>query len=312
MSRKKRNIEVLSVKLRFADEEPRTVTFADILNCLNGRKYRFQEKIFDFSLLPTDKLNCIVGIIITTQDSDIPPKRNKLTGVYNTIQIDVQTEGFAYANIFLYDTDRNILLYEINKNGCFPNQLKEFIYSSWNADEDNVHFDISFPSVLRSHEYDRMLRMDRYKKIKVELFNPVELVDDIRESTDSIYNNILKSNINFGAQTNASTIVIEQTAFQKRINMDGLSRSKVKGLVDAVLQYINQHNIQTLTVEGYDSDSEDPKRCKVIDLVGDTFNEYFWITDVQIHSDVQQSERKEGIETLYERLLPEFRQIIGF
>ncbi len=311
MSRKKRNIEVLSVKLRFADDEPRTVTFSEILNCLNGREYRFQEKIFNFSLLQTDKLNCIAGIIITTQDSDIPPKRNKFTGVYNTIQIDVQTEGFAYANIFLYDTDRNILLYEINKNGCFPNQLKEFIYSSWNADEENVRFDISFPPVLRLNEYDRMLRMDRYKKIKIELFNPVDLVDSIRESTDSIYNNILKSNINFGAQTNANTIIIEQTAFQKRINLEGLSHSMVRGLVNAVRQHIRQNNIQTLTVEGYDSDSEDPNRCKIIDLVGDTFKEYFWITDIQIHSDVQQSERKEGIEDLYDRLLPEFRQLIG-
>ena len=43
-----------------------------------------------------------------------------------------------------------------------------------------------------------------------------------------------------------------------------------------------------------------------------SFDEYFKITDIQVHRDVQQIERKEGIENLYDKLLPEIRQLIGY
>lgn len=315
MGTKKRYIDVLSVRLNFINDD-HIVSFVDILNYMNGREYRCNEKIFNFNMLRTDKADCDLGIIITTQDSDIPPKRNKRTGNYSPVQINTPEEGFAYANIFLYDHRRNILLYEINRNGCYPNQFREFIYSHWNADEDNVKFDLTFPSVVRANEYERMLRMDRYKKISIELYNPVELQNCIAEENRSIYENILKHNIEMGTQSNANTITIEQVALQKRINPTGLSHSMVSGLVDAVrLNIVDKGyrlNVQTLRVEGYTSDSEDPNRCKPIDIIADSFNEYFKITDIQVHRDVQQIERKEGIENLYDKLLPEIRQLIGY
>lgn len=315
MAKKRRNVDVLSVNLRFIDDS-HIASFVDILNYINGREYRCNEKILSLNMLRTDKADCDLGIIVTTQDSDIPPKRNKNTGNYSPVQINTTEEGFAYANIFLYDHRRNILLYEINRNGCYPNQFREFIYSHWNADEDNVKFDLTFPSVVRANEYARMLRMDRYKKISIQLYNPIELQKCIAEENLSICENILKHNIEMGTQSNANTITIEQVALQKGINPMGLSRSMVKGLVDAVKLNIvdcgHRQNVQTLRVEGYTSDSEDPNRCKPIDIIADSFDEYFKITDIQVHRDVQQIERKEGIENLYDKLLPEIRQLIGY
>lgn len=157
--KKKRNIDVLSVKMTFREGEE-NVPFKDVLNYMNGKKFRLGEKIFDLSLLSTDRENCILGLIVTTQDSDIPPKRNKRTGMYSSVQIDTRQEGFAYANIFLYDYGRNVFLYEINRNGCFPNQLKKFIISCWKEDENNILFDLNFPAIVRANEYERMLQMD--------------------------------------------------------------------------------------------------------------------------------------------------------
>ena len=54
------------------------VSFADILNLLNGKKYTNQiGKQYEFHLQHTDKPNCLVGIIITTQDKDLAPKKIK-------------------------------------------------------------------------------------------------------------------------------------------------------------------------------------------------------------------------------------------
>lgn len=54
----------------------------------------------------------------------------------SSLDINVEDEGFAYANAFLYDTQRNVLLYEINKNGCYLNLLKEYFYNTWNSTSD--------------------------------------------------------------------------------------------------------------------------------------------------------------------------------
>ena len=311
---KKRNIDVLSVKMTFREGE-QNVSFRDVLNYMNGKEFRCNEKIFNLSLLDTNRENCILGLIETTQDSDSPPKRNKRTGVYSSVQIDTRQEGFAYANIFLYDYERNVFLYEINRNGCFPNQLKKFIISCWKEDENNILFDLNFPAVVRADEYERMLQMNWYKKIKIELFNPVELQNSITEDSDSIYNNIVQQQIRAGVQTNANTIIIEQIA-QKRINIAGLSRSMIMGLTDYVKRFLGngfRQNVQTLEIQGYTYDSEDDSnKCKTINIIADSFDEYFRITEIQIHNDVQQRERKEGIEGLYDKLLPEIRRLIGF
>ncbi|MCL2247418.1 MAG: hypothetical protein FWC10_09980, partial [Lentimicrobiaceae bacterium] len=265
-----------------------------------------------FSLLRTSIKDCIVGIIITTQDRDIPPIRNKRTKQYSQVNIDPHTQGLAFANIFLYDTKRNILLYEINRSGCFPTQLTEFIYTRWGERENDVRFDLTFPAVYRANEYQRMLEMDYYKKIIVELYRPAELINCFEENIDSMAN-IIKQNIRAGQETNADILKIEQVALRKRINPMGLSRSFVKGLIDAVtLNIVDKgfrENIQTLKVEGYTSDPENRRRVKPIDILADTFNEHFKIRDIQLQSDVQQSERQEGIENLYSRLLPEFNRL---
>ena len=313
MPTKKRYIDVFSTKLRFVEDSVSNPIFADILRFMDGKECRLSGKIYEFSLINTTIPNCIVGIIITTQDKDIPPKRNKENKVFYPLEIDTEVEGLAFANIFLYDTRKNIFLYEINKNGCFPKQLITFIYKIWNAENEDIRFDLSFPTIFRANEYQRMLQMRYYKKITVELFNPTELITCFDESTNSLENNILKYNLQASNQNNADTLLFEQIAMDKKLNTTGLRPSVVKGIVDAIINYIagrgHRQNIQTLEVVGYSENPED-KAQKTIDLIADTFNEYFRITDIQVQEHVQQEERKEGIESLYVKLLPEFNQLI--
>lgn len=316
MITKKRNIEVVSTKLSSIDGKTIVkISFVDILRFLNKKEFRLHGKIFELTLIKTKIQNCVLGIIVTTQDSDIPPIRNKATKMYSKVSIDPRTQGLAFANIFLFDYQRNIFLYEINKNGCFLNQFREFIYSKWNPENPDKKFSISFPAIFRKNEYNRMLGMNYYKKLTVELLSPSELLNCFEEETDSIQNNILKYNILAGKANNANTLLIEQVALQKKINPFGLSRTLVKDIVDSVkLNLIDKgfkNNINTLKIEGYSDDVEGSKSIKKIDLLGDTFKEYIKITDIQVQTDVQQFERKEGIENLYTKLLPEFIQILG-
>ena len=315
MATKSRNIEVLSTRIAYTEESRVRPTFEQLLQYLDRREFRQQNKIYEFNLLQTTIPECLVGIIITTQDKDIPPKRHKITKQFTPVDIDIAIEGLAFGNIFLYDQRRNILLYEINKNGCFIPQLMDFIYTTWNAQYEFDRFGLSFPIIFRRHEYERMLRMNFYKNICVELLNPRELIQCFDEESDSLANNILKHNILAGIRNNANIITIKQTSLIRRLNPMGLSSTLIKDIVDIVrLRIANQgriQNIQTLQVEGYFDDTESGKGIKTIDILGETFKEAFRITDIEIQRDVQENERRIGIETVYHRILPELNTILG-
>lgn len=314
MATKARYVDVLSPVITVQDGDA-PVLFEDILRFMVGKEYVVNEKMFTFALFqsPADE-NYIEGYVITTQDSDIPPKRNKQTGDFTAVNIDVAVEGFAYANVFLYDKTRKVLVYEINRNGCFPRQLIEAIYTHWNrvleGEEERTRFSLNFSTFARRDEYNRMLQMSYYKKVSVELVNPQGIVSELLQENDSV-ENWIKETANKVASFNANTIKIEQTVFSRKVNPEGLSHNGVKQIVDKVLTLFGRGNIQKLEVQGYTDDAEEPKRCKPVDLLTDSFNEAFRIQDIQVHSDLQLTERKTGIEGLYNRILPEIRQILG-
>jgi len=283
-------------------------TFTDILLLLNNKEFHNKGKIFELSLFTETNNEFVTGIIITTKDNDIPPIRNKRTKSYSSINMDIGKEGLAYANVFLYDKVRNILFFEVNKYGCFLNYLSEFILKS-----KYRNIDLSFPAIVRKDEYERMKKFDTYKKLVIELRKPEELIEDFCEEEDSILNNILRMNIEAGKMTNADIIRIEQTTLQKRLNSNGLDRNNTIGLIDLIRSKIigkgKTQNIKTFKIEGYFTDESE--RIKPINLLADTFNEFFTLPSVGLHSDVQEKERKEEIEKLYKAILPELKKLVG-
>ncbi len=309
MATKRRQIEVVSTKITPKEDSEHHPTFKEILFFMVGKEFRFNEKLFEFSLLQSHDENCIIGLIVTTQDKDIPPKRDKKTKKYTPVEIDPDLEGLAFANIFLYDIKKNILLYEINRNGCFLGQLKDYIYYNWNKDNKS-RFNLDFPVITKGKEYERMLNMDRYQRIVVELYKPSELLQCYAEKTDSSENNIIDHNIKSGYYNNADFIRIEQISLRKKFNPLGLKRSFVKNIFDSIMLNVADkgyaQNIKELKVEGYSVDVENGRKLHPINLMFDTYNEFFKIKDIQVQSDVQELERKNGIIDIYNKLLPLF------
>lgn len=312
--KKKRRVDVVSAKLSFLKEDSNNPSFSDILDFIDGKTMKLnEEKSIEFSLLKTSLQKCKIGIIITMQGRDLPPKRDIETRKFSPLQINPKKEKLAFANIFLYDEERNIFIYEVNKNGCYPNLLIEAIHYLCRRKYKDYPFELRFPSVLRKNEYNRMLRMAYFKKLRVELYDPSDLVDCFVDSTDSDANKILRQNIRTAKKANADTIVIEQAALTKKINPMGLSRSLVKETIDSVIHYVvdkgYRKNIESLEVVGYFEDPEEPKSARKVNIIADTFDETFSIEDIQIQTDVQVAERQKGIEDLYLRRLSEFKSL---
>lgn len=316
MARKRRGVDVLSVRVTTL-ENGQEVRFESILNYLNGKKYvsRDTGKLIEIQCgANIQGGNVVKGVVITTQDSDIPPKRNKRTGHMSALGINVDIEGLAYANAFLYDVRHKVLIYEVNKNGCYIKQLKEMIYDLWNAvnnlNEHRPKFNIDFFMLARRDEYQRMLRMNYYKQISIELARPHELINAFI-GENGLISDWIKANLNNAVSGNADTVLLEQTATSRKLNIEGLSRNFITSVIDKLFEKVDRSHISKLIVKGYTEDVEDSNRCRPVDLLTDVFDESFYLSGIAVHSNLQVQERMNGVQTIYDRIMPELNAILG-
>lgn len=311
MSRKRRNVEVLSANLEFEDNSnSMNPTFTEVLQFMHGKTWIYFGKAFELKLLETTESGYIIGLVVTTQNKEIPPKHIPATQHFVPVDI-AANEGLAFGNVFLYDPNNNVFLYEINRNGCYVSQFIQFVYSNWNSINEHIKFSLKIVPILRSSSYQRMCDMNYYKKFVLEIFRPNELMNYLAHSNNGIAT-ILQNQLQGGSVSNSSTMKIEQVAINRRQNPLGISHSYIREMSDIVLSALGagfRQNIEKLEVSGYTEDPESSRRVKTIDLIADSFDAWFFIEEIHRQSDLQETERKQEIQGLYTRLLPELQII---
>ena len=316
MAKRPKRIEVLSANLKHLEEitnDVDRIKFEDILTVINGRKYYDEFKEYELKLIDTNLENCIVGIVITGQNKNLPPKRNRKTGVFSKLNLNIDEETLSFGNIFLYDKVLNVFFYEVNVNGCYISKLIDFIYDEWGKDEDNTKFDLSFPAISRKGEYQRLLDMNFYKEFYLELTSPTEILEDYMDDKSSLFSTIkryLKDSVN----TNSDTMVVKFSTYGKRVNKLGLDRKGLLKLIDSaryLLTGTQRKNVKALKVKGYLTDPDERETITPINLVADTFNLVIKLPVDILLPDVQERERREELEKLYRKNLPELRHILN-
>jgi hypothetical protein len=266
-------------------------------------------------MLDSEVQGVAMAFIETTQDSDLPPVKNKQSKELTALDINPNEEGLAFANILLYDTRLNVLIYEINRNGCYLGKLKEWIERRWNENHEEQEIEINFPAIIRRNEYNRVIGMTNYRKLVCKLLNPTQIVYEMNNHSESLAEQIIRQQAENGIQTGADFVTIEQNCTLLRLNPHGLSRDFVRGVADFTRNLLQRtrlrQNVETIEITGYSIDPESNRqKIRTIDLLADTFDESFMIPEVQLQVNLQREDRKAGILRLYERIAPELRQII--
>ena len=310
----KRKIDVVSVQINSLSGGV-TPSFDQLLGCIEANEYYTNGKLFELSMLDSEVQGVAMAFIETTQDSDLPPVKNKQSKELTALDINPNEEGLAFANILLYDTCLNVLIYEINRNGCYLGKLKEWIERRWNENHEGQEIEINFPAIIRRNEYNRVIGMTNYRKLVCKLLNPTQIVHEMNNHSESLAEQIIRQQAENGIQTGADLVTIEQNCTLLRLNPHGLSRDFVRGVADFTRNLLQRtrlrQNVETIEITGYTIDPESNRqKIRTIDLLADTFDESFMIPEVQLQVNLQRENRKAGILRLYERIAPELRQII--
>lgn len=314
MVNKKKRVDVVSVQIESALGAAEVPSFQDLIAALNGTEVSHEGKLYELKLLNTNVADCIVGIVETTQDKDIPPIKNKQTKVFSQVPIDTEREGLAYANIFLLDFSLNVFIYEVNRNGCYLHTLKDLLESKWNELHEENKIQIVFAAVCRLDEYRRMLGMNYYRKFICQICCPSEVLHAVRLQEQSLAKCLLESQLEAAVQNNVDSITVEQKCSPIHLNREGMQAGFVRdlaGMINALCGIGQRSNIKNFIIHGYTLDPESLKqRSTTINMLADVFEEYISIPEVQVQSSLQVLDRKASIETLYGRIVNELRQII--
>lgn len=304
MARNPRRVEVLYPVIDNIEGE-QEIEFKDLLYLINKKNYSYKDRGFSYEILE-EKEGLIIGYVITYQNSDLPPKKNHNSGKLTPLNLDTEVESLAFANAFLYDSRKNVFIYEINKSGCYTPYLKNCIELIYKEINDSL-ISLKFTMILKPDAYEKIQNMNNVRNFSLQVAYPQELSRVGGIQNDSLLNNIIGLTTN----SNTKTLKIEQSAGPINENPLGLSGivEKVKGLLN-----IDKKNIEKAEVIGYVTDPENPEKNirNVVDLIGNSFkNSYFYIPRVQLHSDLQPTDRREGIKKVYYKIKPELNRIFG-
>lgn len=115
-------------------------------------------------------------------------------------------------------------------------------------------------------------------------------------------------------KNNSDVFILKFATFGKKVNKLGLSYKAILELAKSfgcLLAGEQRKNVKRLQVKGYFTDPNEPQTLQPINLVSDIFNIHIKLTTQTLHSNLQEMERKEEIEKLYLKHLPELNYIFA-
>ena len=311
MSVSKKKVEMYQVI--FKKEDKSKLNFEDVLLSDSVRDYEAYINGKDVSVTILDKGSTIIGIVETTRNDNVPPKKNRKKKKVEKLGLGAD-EGLAYGNVFLYEKKRQILMYEVNKFGSYVNHFIKCLIECCSADEEHWSdkFDASLNPLLNPDEYERLKKMNYYKVLEIQVANPKAILKEIENKK----NDALAKAMEIAEELNSETYTGRFEVRSKRAGGRGLNNMTLSEIVDKAKQLLEtkggSENIKKLVVRGYAVDEDDHKdKLEPIDLLADRYLKEIKLDEPRENTDLLENQRKQQIKDLYKKCLSDFKTILG-
>lgn len=307
MGVKKKKIEFYKVLIKDFEGNDSALKFDDIVSSKDivGKEIFIKGKDLELKIYKNNK-NVIIGHIETSRNNNVPPKKNKKAKKLSKLGLN-SDEGLAYGNVFLYDKKREILLYEVNKFGCYLDHFISFIYLALKDAKSELFkkFRIKLEVVLTSNEYYRIVNMNFHKSIEVQVAQPHRIIDDLKHKNGALYNVC-----NSGNEFNSSRLSAKFEVQGKK-KSKGLSSKTVRELMDDISRLLktkSSENIQKVIIAGYENDI---KKLQKIDLIANRYIKYIEIDEPRESGDLLEGQRNSEIKKLHKNSINDLDSIFG-
>lgn len=296
MAKQNKKVDITYVNVKKKDTTFPDMTFYEMITSdVIHINRKGDEKDYSVHIV-IDHDNYLIGYVSTVQHSNLPPlldNQNQLKSI-----IDDNTKGAVFCNIFLYIKDKNVIMYESNQNGTIFKTFIDHIESCYrNEDTNEKLYSIEYGVVYDRNEYDKILSLDRYTKLKYIVTAPASIMADLQNQDAPLYG-VLRDGVNTGSDT----IVIEHKT--ERYATSNLNPGYIKESIRCVKNLLitsqaARDNIKEVEVKGYiDGD----KASHDYDLLGTPLSGKIKLERKRSHTDLQITDRRNEIIALYERI----------
>lgn len=304
MALKKKKIEFYKLSLRNMDGSENELSFEDIItsNKLLNKEVYLKGKDLELKIYSKPSDNYVVGIIETTRKNNIPPKKGRKAKTLSKLGLNPD-EGLAYGNVFLYDKKSKILMYEVNKFGCYLDHFISFIYLALKDTKLFKKFKIKLDVVLTKNEYNRIINMEFHKSVEFQIANPDKIIEEYKHKNGPLFN-VCKSGNEFD-----SSRVFAKFEVESRKNHKSLTTKTVKEVLNDATKLLTSKfsgDVQKVIVSGYEKDI---KKLQKIDLIADRYIKDITLDEPRENNDLLEKQRTSAIKELYENCIDELNEM---
>lgn len=303
---KNKTIEFVKVQFAYKSSEPGKqvdpITFCDILEHENTPilKYRIPNEKWQQLTILENTSEYIIGVIITTSISGIPPKHNFESNKTKKIDLE-ESEGLGFANVFLYYKTKKVLLYEFNRNGCYLSALKEFLKYIVGHIYKDKHITLEWLPILKRDIYETYQKMRVYQQVEYVVANPTHMIAQKEKSDQD--NKALIAITNEAKDLNAESV---QIVYKGDTKAGGLTPKKLWGIVGDLY---SKSMTQKLVVSGYLEDNEN-KKIQHLDLLNGALKGNMKLKEPKVLQSLLLAERTDGITKVFKDAQNELDSIL--
>jgi hypothetical protein len=300
---RKKKVEFYKVILKTLEDKACDIKLDEILSSKEvlNKEINLKGKDLELKIFANNE-DYLVGIIETSRNNNLPPKKSKRAKTLSKLGLNID-EGLAYGNVFLFDKKRNILMYEVNKFGCYLDHFISFLYLALKETSSFRTFKIKLEVVLTSDEYNRIVNMNFHKSIEIQIANPDKMMEEFDHKNGAIYNVCESAN-----DLNSSRVFAKFEVEAKKTKK-GLTTKTVREVLNEVtslLQGRSAENIKKVVVTGYENDIEKLQR---IDLIADRYIKEISLDEPRESKDLLEKQRTDAIISLHKGCLNELDSI---
>jgi hypothetical protein len=291
MATKRKKVETMKVSLT-----SESLSFCQILNSIVDLKYHdgHGKLVSLHKIRENDEY--FLGYMNTTKQTGIPPKHNPTQNTFEPLPInEVDGEGLGFSNVFVFDKNHRVLMYEYNKNGCYLATFRHYVLNLHNRHGDET-ISLSFSPLLRLEAYQRMLNLDVYKTLEVKIATPTNVIRDFLDENDAISSAITTSQL-----LNSDTVDLKFDIKGKPIN--GMPNQVISNLIRRIQRLAINYDeqiVEKFTICGYHHDiEEDVTKKEIIDFLLDRYVKTFTVDEPNVLHDTQTREKSNSLFIVY-------------
>lgn len=291
MATRRKKVETMKVSLT-----TRSLSFCQVLNSIVDMYYNDGHgKLISLRRIREND-EYFLGYMNTTKQTGIPPKHNPTQNTFEPLPInEVDGEGLGFSNVFVFDKNHQVLMYEFNKNGCYLATFRHYVLNLFNRHEEE-RINLSFSPLLRLEAYQRMLNMDIYKTLEVKIATPTSVIQDFLDENDAISSAITTAQL-----LNSDTVDLKFDIKGKPIN--GMPNQVISNLIRKIQRLATTQDekiIEKFTICGYYHDiEENVTKKETIDFLLDRYEKTFTIEEPNVLHDTQTREKIDSLFTVY-------------